>query len=124
MSTITHFDGGGFARALAGPGLWMVAFWAPWCGPCQAFASVFEAAAADHDDVRFGKINVDEQPALAEQFGVRSIPMLMGVRDGVVLYLQAGALSEGDLATLVGHLLSVDMGEVHAALASQQGDKA
>lgn len=114
--SVIHFDESGLMEAIAGHELLIVAFWAPWCGPCQAFAPIFEEVAAETDDAVFGKVNVDTEPALASQFGVRSIPMLMGVREGVVLYLQPGALSAGDLDALVGHLLAVDMDAVRAAL--------
>ncbi len=124
MSAVLHFDEASLARAFSEHGLVVVAFWAPWCGPCQAFAPVFEEVAAETEDAVFGKINVDEQPALAAQFGVRSIPMLMGVREGVVLYLQPGALSAGDLDALVGHLLSVDMDEVRAAMQATESGRA
>ncbi|MFZ5467216.1 MAG: thioredoxin family protein [Pseudomonadota bacterium] len=120
---VIHLDAPGLARAFAEHEVLVVAFWAPWCGPCQAFAPVFESVAEETGDAVFGKVNVDAEPTLAAQFGVRSIPMLMGVREGVVLYLQPGALSAGDLAALVGHLRAVDMVEVHAALAgSSEGD--
>ena len=117
--TVRHFDEAGLMNAFAEHEVLMIAFWAPWCGPCQAFAPVFEAVAEDNEDVVFGKINVDAEPALAAQFGVRSIPMLMGVREGVVLYQQPGALSAGDLDALVGHLLAVDMDEVRVAIEAQ-----
>jgi thioredoxin len=115
---VIHFDAPGLARAFAEHEVLVVAFWAPWCGPCQAFAPVFEAVAEETGDAAFGKVNVDAEPNLAAQFGVRSIPMLMGVREGVVLYLQPGALSAGDLTALVRHLRAVDMDEVRAALAA------
>lgn len=122
--SVRHFDEAGLMRAFAGHEVLMIAFWAPWCGPCQAFAPVFESVSEDNEDVVFGKINIDAEPALAAQFGVRSIPMLMGVREGVVLYQQPGALSAGDLDALVGHLLAVDMDEVRAALRADEADQA
>lgn len=122
-SRVIHLDAPGVTRALAEHEVLVVAFWAPWCGPCQAFAPVFESAAAKASDAVFGKINVDLEPALAAHFGVRSIPTLMGVREGVVLYLRPGALSADDLVALVGHLRAVDMDAVRVALAaSPEGD--
>ncbi|MGK0674622.1 MAG: thioredoxin domain-containing protein [Halothiobacillaceae bacterium] len=118
-----HLDEPGIARAFAEHEVVIVAFWAPWCGPCQAFAPVFESVAEETGDAVFGKVNVDAEPALAAQFGVRSMPTLMGVREGVVLYLRPGALSAEDLLALVGYLRAVDMDEVRAALAASSKDE-
>lgn len=120
-SRVVHLDAPGMARALAEHELLLVAFWAPWCGPCQAFAPVFEAVADTVEDALFGKVDVEAEPGLAAEFGVRSIPTLMGVREGVVLYLQPGALAAADLAALVDHLRAVDMTAVRAALADTPG---
>lgn len=57
-------------------------FWATWCGPCQMIAPTVEEIAKERDDITVGKVNVDEQPALAEAFGIVSIPTLVVVKDG------------------------------------------
>ncbi len=78
-------------------GLTVVDFWAPWCGPCRAMAPQLERAARMRPQYRFGKVNVDEQMALAARFGVRSIPTLAVIRDGKLLGTAAGVVGADDL---------------------------
>ena len=66
-------------------------FWAPWCGPCRMVSPVIDEIAQERADVLVGKVNVDEQPELAQQFGVMSIPMLAVLRDGKVVSKSVGA---------------------------------
>jgi thioredoxin 2 len=72
----------------------LVDFWAPWCGPCRAMAPEFERAAKELEpEIRLVKVNVDEEPELAQRFGVSSIPTLALVRHGRELGRTAGAMS-------------------------------
>lgn len=80
-------------------------FWASWCGPCRMFTPIFERVASRTPNAVFGKVNTDEQLRLAEQFGIVSIPTLVAVKDGQVVYQQAGAVAEKTLSDIVNHVL-------------------
>ena len=90
----------------------IIDWWAPWCGPCRAFAPIFERVASKHSDVVFGKINTEDQPELASEFGIRSIPTLMVIRDGVLLLAQPGMLPQSALEDVVSQVQALDMDEV------------
>ena len=66
-------------------------FWASWCGPCRMIAPVIDKLAEERPDVKFGKINVDEEPRLAAQFGVVSIPTLVVMDGGAIVNMAVGA---------------------------------
>jgi len=66
-------------------------FWAPWCGPCRMVVPVLEEIAGERSDIKVGKVNIDEQPELARQFGVMSIPTLVVMKNGKVVNQAVGA---------------------------------
>src|ERR671918_2252650 len=99
-----------------------VDFWAEWCGPCRMFAPIFEEASEKYDDIVFAKVDTDAEQELAMQFGIRSIPTLMVFRDQIVLFAQPGALPGNLLEDLIGQVKTVDMDEVRAQIASQDGE--
>jgi thioredoxin 1 len=66
-------------------------FWAPWCGPCRRVVPIVEEIARERDDIKVGKVNVDEQPELAARFGVMSIPTLVVMKDGKIVNQAMGA---------------------------------
>ena len=69
-------------------------FWAPWCGPCRMVVPIVEEIAGERPDIKVGKINVDEEPELAGQFRVMSIPTLVVMKDGKVVNQAVGARSK------------------------------
>ena len=66
-------------------------FWAPWCGPCRMVVPIIEEIARERSDIKVGKINVDENPELAGQFGVMSIPTLVVMKNGKIVNQSMGA---------------------------------
>jgi len=66
-------------------------FWAPWCGPCRMVVPMVEEIAKERPDIKVGKINIDESPELASQFGIMSIPTLMVMENGQILKKAMGA---------------------------------
>ena len=76
-------------------------FWAPWCGPCRMVSPILEEIAQERPDIKVVKVNVDEQPQLAAQFGVMSIPALMVVKDGKVVNQAVGARPKNAILNLL-----------------------
>jgi thioredoxin 1 len=110
-----------FEQVVTGNAMVVVDFWAPWCGPCRAFAPTFEAAADRHEDVVFAKVNTDEEPEIGQAFNIRSIPTLMFFRDNVVIYSEAGALPPAGLEDMLSKAKELDMEEVMRQIAQQEG---
>ena len=76
-------------------------FWASWCGPCRMVAPVLEEIAAERSDIKVGKINVDQEPELAAQFGVVSIPTLVVIKDGRIVNQAVGARPKAQLLAML-----------------------
>ena len=109
-----------FEDTVTQPGITLVDWWASWCGPCRTFAPVFQAASEEHSDVRFGKIDTEDQQELAAAAQITSIPTLMAFRDGILVFSQPGALPAPALEQVIKAVRDLNMEEVRAEVAKQQ----
>jgi thioredoxin 1 len=89
-------------------------FWAPWCTPCKRFGPIFEAVAAKHPDVKFVKVNTDEEQELSSAFEIMSIPTIAVIKEQDIILVQPGAVNEEILEQIVQKSKEVDMAKVRA----------
>ena len=98
----------------------LVDFWAAYCRPCQAFASIYDRSARMYPDVVHAKVDTQAEPELAATLGIRSVPTIMAFRDGVLVYSQAGAMPPAVLENLITQVKSLDMNAVRTKIATRK----
>ena len=96
--TKENFD----SEVLKAEGTVLVDFWATWCGPCRMLSPIVDEVASERPDVKVGKINVDEQPELAQQFGIMSIPTLLVFKNGEKVQETVGLIPKEKVEALLG----------------------
>ena len=111
-----------FAETIENNELVILDFWAEWCGPCKAYGPVYERISDEFPGVVFGKIDTEEQQALAGMFGIRSIPTTIAFKEGIGVFMQPGALPEDALRDLVQQLQGLDMDEVRAEMEAKEAE--
>ena len=123
MATITATTGT-FDTLVDDSDILLVDFWAAWCGPCRNFAPVFEQASEQHPDVVFATVDTEAEQELAARAAITSIPTLMAFREGILVYARPGALPAPALEQLLSAVRALDMDDVRAQLAVENGQTA
>ena len=99
--SVIHIDRNNFQReVLNSDRPVLLDFWAPWCAPCRMVGPILDEIAEERSDVKVAKINIDEQPELASQFGVMSIPTLMVMKEGRIVQQAMGARPKAQILSM------------------------
>ena len=122
MATL-EMQNSSFTEIVEGNNLGIIDFWAEWCGPCRAYAPVFERVSEEFPDVVFAKVDTEVEQALAGSFGIRSIPTTIAFKEGIGVFMQPGALPEDALRDLIGKLQELNMDEVRAELEERDSEE-
>ena len=94
-------------------------FYADWCGPCKAFAPVFENASTRYPEINFVKVDTDAESELAAAANITSSPTLMAFRDGILVFRQPGALPSSSFEELIQSVKNLDMESIKAEIAAE-----
>lgn len=109
-----------FESTITDGGIVIVDYWASWCGPCLAFAPVYDEASEKNDDIVFAKVDTEAEQQLSAAMRIQAIPTLMVFRDGIGVFSQAGALPRHALDDLISQVRELDMDTVRAEIEKSQ----
>ena len=115
--TLTHKN---FDDIINTKELVLIDFWAEWCEPCKSFATIYETTAKDYPEIAFGQVDIEHETELAEDFNVRSIPLLMVLKQGVVVFSESGVIPASGLSDLIRQAQQLDMTELLKDISKQE----
>lgn len=84
-------------------------FWASWCEPCKVFGPIYERVALSHPDIFFGKVNTETEHLLSQDFEIKSIPTLVILKEGTIIYSESGVIPEYALKNIVANARKIDV---------------
>ncbi len=90
-------------------------FWASWCEPCKVFGPIFERVAATHLDLFFGKVNTESEQLLGEDFQIKSIPTLVILKEGTIIFQESGVIPEYALNNIVAESRKIDVSSLETS---------
>jgi thioredoxin 1 len=107
-------------ETIEGNDIVLIDFWAEWCGPCRSFGPTYEKVSEAHPNITFAKVDTEAEQAVAQNFGIQSIPTLVAFRDQVGIFAQPGALPEDALEDLITQIEALDMDEIRKEIAAEE----
>ena len=119
MATV-NLSEANFSEIIENNNIVIIDFWAPWCGPCQQFGPIYEKTSEQYPDIVFGKVNTEDEEALAGQFQIRSIPTTIIIKENIAVFQQPGAIPEEGLKDVIRQVQELDMDMVRQEVAKQQ----